>query len=112
MGWKEKVIGWLVPSNTIRWLNGKKRILGAIHITLWAFIYGVPIVCQSAICKSAATLGMQVHQVLVNAGLNLEGYLFEMGAALTVIGVGDWIANHWFSNALEKGLTKVEALGK
>ena len=112
MSLKNRIVGWLVPSNMIRWLNGRKRILGAIHIVLWAFMYGVPLVCQTAMCKTLATIGMELNQILASAGVNLESYLFEAGAALTVVGLVDWIANHWFSNVVEKGLGKVESFGK
>ena len=95
-----RVLKWLIPSKWVEWLNGRKRILGLISLALWAIIYVVPAVCTTSVCSILATVGVQVHAFLVSLGIDLDSTLLDVGTGLTVIGLIDWIVDHWFSKVL------------
>jgi hypothetical protein len=108
MNWlKTKLAKLIIPSAWIEWLNGKKRILGIIQLALWALIYVVPAVRPE--WAAAAAIGLTIQQYLTEFGVNFGSDLFVSGAAFTVVGLIDWISDHFFSDVATAGARKVEA---
>lgn len=108
MSIKGKILGWLVPSVWVDWLNGRKRILGAIALILWVAIYAVPALCVTPTCSTIAMIGATVRDFLAAQGIVLDGPLLTAGGTLTIIGVIDWIVDHIPSRLTSGILKRVE----
>lgn len=109
MGIRETIASWLVPSAWIDWLNGRKRILGAVCLVLWVAIYAVPAMCVTDVCSTIAVIGAKARDLLMSMGLDLDSALLTTGGALTVVGLADWLVKHFFSNLISGLLKKIES---
>jgi len=112
MSLKDTVLGWLLPTNLITWLNGKKTLLGIISLAIWALLYAIPGICTTTTCTMLTGVAGQIKDILASAGVSLDTSLFDAGTSLTLVGLIDKVTNHWFSNLLHKFFGKVESLGK
>lgn len=84
-----RIIEWLLENRLVKWLDGKKTILGAIQLVLWVLIYGVPVVAPQY--AYIAELGLWIQGLLQSAGLDIGGELLGAGTGLTIIGLLDKI---------------------
>lgn len=107
MSIRETIIKWLIPSEWIKWLKGRKRLLGLISLALWAVIYAVPQVYPDL--AYLAPIALKVQEFLVGLGLQLNQELLVGGAAVTVIGLVDWVVKHLISDTLIALFKAVEA---
>jgi len=104
---KNKILSWLIPSKWIHWLNGKKRILGAIQLGLWVLIYAIPRVKPEWTFIAAA--GIQIQGFLMNLGLDMGNELLTGGVGFTAVGLIDWVLDHFPSKVVIGALKKIEA---
>ena len=51
---------------------------------------------------------MKIQQILTASGLHIDAELLATGTGLTVIGLIDWIAEHFFSRILGGILETIE----
>lgn len=109
---KNKIFGWLFPSKWIEALQGKKRILGALSLTLWAILFAIPQFCVAEGCIMLGEYTKQAHDILSAAGIELDDTLFNAGAGLTVIGLIDRILGYWVTDKTKAGLEKIEKVIK
>lgn len=93
---KEKTIGLLIPTNWVEWLKGKKTVLGAISLVLWALIYALPAIRPDL--AEVAQLALKLQAYLTAAGLDVNTFL-GAGTGLTVIGLLDKLLAHLPSKA-------------
>jgi len=91
MSWLKDKITSLVVDNLVgkvaAWLTGKKTIIGAISLLLWAVIYASPIVFPQY--GWIVPLATHVRDALQSAGVNLDTSLFSTGVGFTVVGLID-----------------------
>ena len=108
MSIKSTLIKWLLLSEWMEWLKGKKRILGVVSLLLYAAIYVVPELWPELayISPIAANIAKQ----LASLGIPLDTTLSGAGIGLTVLGFLDWIAKHIISDGLIKGLKMLERI--
>jgi len=104
---KEKLLAWLVPSRWVDWLNGRKRLLGMIQLTLWVLIYAIPAMRPEWMWL--ASIGGKIQVFLNGAGLDLGNELLASGTGFTVVGLVDWVLNHFPSKFTSGALKAVEA---
>jgi len=106
MSIKETLLKWLVPSKWVTWLNGKKRILGAIQLVLWVLVFAIPRVKPE--WAFLAATGLKVQEFLQGLGLDVGSALLSSGTGFTVVGLLDWIMGHKPSKLTAKLLEKAE----
>ena len=105
---QKKLISWLLPSNLIEWLKGKKTITGALTLLLWFLIYGLPFVCTQSLCGQVAEYSLQLQQLLESLGVELDVGLLKTGAGLTVVGLLDKVFKHWLSDLIAAAAKKLK----
>lgn len=71
----------------IAWLKGKKTVLGAIPLLLWALMYGIPAVAPEYAWLAA--IGTKIKEFLESMGLVMDKELLVGGAGITAIGLFD-----------------------
>lgn len=76
-----------VVNRAANWLKGKKTVIGAISLLLWAVIYAAPIVFPQY--AFIVPIAEQVRDALKAAGVDLDGSLFSAGVGFTVVGLID-----------------------
>jgi len=104
------MLKWLIPSAWIKWLQGRKRILGAIQLVLWVLIYALPALHPD--WQAFAVVGQKIQEFLVSLGLDIGGELLGSGVGFTVVGLLDWLFGHRLSLLLEKLFSFFEGLVK
>jgi len=80
---------WFGGKKAAAYLNGKKTLLGAVMLLLWAIIYAFPIFLPNT---GIGELGKQLQQILLDGGLmpdDFGRYLLEMGSSVTLLGFID-----------------------
>jgi len=102
---KTMLLKLITPSGWVDALKGKKRLLGVVALILWVVIYLVPQVAPQY--AWLANVGIQAQQVLYSLGINLDSTLLDGGAAITVIGLIDWLFKHVISDAVSKALKAI-----
>lgn len=74
-----KLIALLLPSKWVKWLNGKKTILGCIQLALLALVYLAPAEW------GGSELAKQIADFLTASGLDLV--VLDSGVAFLIIGL-------------------------
>jgi len=91
MSWiKEKVLKWLlddVIKKLIKWLDGKKVVIGAINLILWVALYAVPAFTPEY--NWITVYATMIRDALLAGGINLDSELFNAGVSFTIVGLVD-----------------------
>lgn len=74
-------------SGLVKYLDGKKTLVGAASLLLWVCIYAVPAFTPNY--SWITVLATQIRDGLLAAGIQLDNSLFNAGLGFTVVGLVD-----------------------
>ena len=88
MGIKDKIRNWLLSryiDKLVKYLDGKKTVIGAINLLLWVCIYAVPAFTPHY--SWITELATQIRDTLQSSGIDLDNELFNTGLGFTIVGL-------------------------
>lgn len=71
----------------VKFIDGKKTVIGATSLLLWVCIYAVPAFTPQY--SWVTVIATQVRDLLQASGINLDSELFNAGVGFTVLGLAD-----------------------